>query len=167
MHHHELTYSFALPARPEWKSAESWICRFHHLLRDVLAEKEVESRLVVCGGEQKFGEFLCFLHHTAGDLVAGASKVAGSAQRKLRGAILQHGSILLQTSEHAPELPGIHDLAGRRLFTDQSLAALLAEKFAVATGAREESGAWTSEELGREPAIRSEKFASREWNARR
>ena len=68
-HHHELTYSFALPARPEWKSAESWICRFHHLLWDVLAEKEVESRLVVCGEEKKLGEFLCFLHHTAGDLV--------------------------------------------------------------------------------------------------
>ena len=167
VHHRELTYSFALPAKAEWKSPTSWICRFHQLLRDVLAERNVESRLVVRGEEQKFGEFLCFLHHTAGDLVVSGSKVAGSAQRKLRGAILQHGSILLQASEHAPELPGIHDLAGRRLFTDASLAALLAEKFAVATGARRESGDWSAGELERIPVILGEKYASEEWNARR
>src|SRR6266496_1780497 len=37
IHHHELTYSFALPSLPEWRSEESWICRFHQLLRDVLS----------------------------------------------------------------------------------------------------------------------------------
>src|SRR5437764_13503633 len=28
VHHHELTYSFALPATPPWKSDDSWVCRF-------------------------------------------------------------------------------------------------------------------------------------------
>jgi lipoate-protein ligase A len=167
VHHHELTYSFALPAKPEWNSPQSWICRFHHLLRDVLAENGVESSLVVCGEEKKLGEVLCFLDQTPGDLIIGASKVAGSAQRKLKGALLQHGSILLRSSEHAPELPGIHDLAGKELFTSESLAALLAVNFADVTGARMESQDWTVEEQDRVPVIRGEKYANSEWNRRR
>src|SRR4051794_5778823 len=69
VHQHELTYSFALPARPEWKSGQGWICRFHHLLRDVLANCGIASNLVVCGEEKKLGEVLCFLDQTPGDLL--------------------------------------------------------------------------------------------------
>jgi lipoate-protein ligase A len=167
VHHHELTYSFALPASPGWKSEEAWICRFHRLLRGVLAGHRIESNLVVCGGEQKRGEVLCFLHHTAGDLAMGGHKVAGSAQRKLRGAVLQHGSILLRASEHAPHLPGIHDLAGRDLFTPEGLAAELAARFAADTGAALEPGDWAAGESERMPRIRAEKYANPEWNTRR
>jgi 2-polyprenyl-6-methoxyphenol hydroxylase-like FAD-dependent oxidoreductase len=94
-------------------------------------------------------------------------KVAGSAQRKLKGALLQHGSILLRTSEHAPELPGIHDLSGKELFSLESLAELLAKRFAVATGARVEPGEWSAKERDRATAIRGEKYANEEWNCRR
>lgn len=167
VHHHELTYAVALPARPEWRSEESWICRVHRLVRDVLAAHGIESRLVVCGEEAKLGQVLCFLHQTPGDLVIENSKVAGSAQRKLRGALSQHGSILLRRSEHAPELPGINDFAGKDLFTPESLAELLKAKFAVATGARLEQGEWTAEELFRLPQIRSEKYANAGWNGKR
>ena len=96
VHDRELTYSFALPALPEWKSDDPWICRVHRLLRAVLLDRGVQSRVVVCGEEQKRSEVLCFLHHTPGDLVVEGSKVAGSAQRKMRGALLQHGSLLLR-----------------------------------------------------------------------
>jgi lipoate-protein ligase A len=167
VHHHELTYSFALPPTPAWKSEESWICRFHHVIRDVLSESGVASRLVLCGEEKKLDNVLCFLHHTAGDLVVNDSKVAGSAQRKLKGALLQHGSILLAASEHAPELPGIHDLAGRELFTPDSLATRLAEHFVDDTGARLETTDWTPDEDDRVQVIRREKYASEEWNGRR
>lgn len=167
IHHHELTYSFALPARPEWKSETSWICRMHYLVRDVLKEHGLSSNVVVCGEEQKLGEVLCFLHQTAGDLLINGSKVAGSAQRKLRGALLQHGSILLRRSEHAPELPGINDRAGQELFAPESLAKILAEKFATDTGATLEPGNWTREERTRTEEIRQEKYANAEWNAKR
>ena len=167
VHQHELTYSFALPARPEWKSKEGWICRFHHLLCDVLANRGIASNLVVCGEEKKLGEVLCFLDQTPGDLLIRGSKVAGSAQRKMRGALLQHGSILLRSSEHAPQLKGINDFAGRELLTPVSLAAVLAERFAGETNSRIESGEWTSEELSRVVEIRSEKYANPEWNSRR
>jgi lipoate-protein ligase A len=46
-------------------------------------------------------------------VVCEGAKIAGSAQRRRRGAVLQHGSILLARSPAAPELPGIVELAGR------------------------------------------------------
>jgi lipoate-protein ligase A len=167
VHHRELTYAFALPPGIAWKSAESWICRFHRLVQGALEDVGVASRLVVCGEEQKFGEVLCFLHQTPGDLLLDGSKVAGSAQRKLRGAILQHGSLLLRRSEFAPILPGMEDLAGRDLFTPQELAEQLTERFAKNTAAAIEPGNWSAEERDRIPEIEAQKYANPEWNAKR
>lgn len=167
VHHHELTYGLALPAGSVWKSAESWVCRFHHLVRDVLTDRGVASRMVLCGEERKLGEVLCFLHQTPGDLVIDGCKVAGSAQRKLRGALLQHGSLLLRRSEFAPELPGMCDLAGRDLFTPTELADLLIAQFAANTGAVIEPGDWTADELARISIIRADKYANPDWNTKR
>jgi lipoate-protein ligase A len=167
VHHRELTYSFALPPGSGWKSIDPWICRVHRLLRAELTERGVESHLVICGEEQKLGEVLCFLHQTPGDLVIGGAKVAGSAQRKLRGALLQHGTLLLRASEFAPQLPGMCDLAGRALFTPEELTGALTRRFAADTGATVEPGDWTADELVRVPQIRAEKYGNPEWNRRR
>jgi lipoate-protein ligase A len=67
--------------------------------------------------------FLCFQRRAPGDVVLGPFKIAGSAQRRAQGAILQHGSILLARSAAAVELPGIEDLAGIRLDAEQLLQA--------------------------------------------
>lgn len=167
VHHHELTYSFALPSGAEWKSPEPWICRFHRLVRAALAERGVKSRLVICGEEQKLGDVVCFLHHTPGDLAIDGAKVAGSAQRKLRGALLQHGSLLLRRSEFAPELPGIGDFAGTDLFTPQELADELTARFALEAGVSVDPGDWTAAELERTQQVKQEKYANPEWNGRR
>ncbi|MFO0803899.1 MAG: lipoate--protein ligase family protein [Gemmataceae bacterium] len=161
VHHRELTYGLALPNGREWRPAgEPWTCRFHHLLRDVLGEVGIESRAVLCGEEQRLGETLCFLHQTAGDLLIRGSKVAGSAQRKRHGALLQHGSILLERSEHASMLPGINDLTGASI-TPRSLAERLAAKFEA------RPGDWTDAERERTAAIRAEKYANPDWNFKR
>ena len=167
VHHHELTYAFALPPGPQWKSAESWICRFHHLLQGILTERGVDARLVICGEERKLGEVLCFLHQTPGDMLLQGSKVAGSAQRKLRGALLQHGSLLLRQSEFAPMLPGLEDLAGRDLFSPRELAEQLAERFARETSSIIEVGDWSNDERGRIPEIVEQKYENAEWNGKR
>jgi lipoate-protein ligase A len=167
VHHHELTYSFALPAGAEWKSTESWICRTHKMLQAVLMDCGLASRVVVCGEEQKLGEVLCFLHHTPGDLVIEGSKIAGSAQRKMRGALLQHGSLLLRRSEFAPQLLGMNDFAQREVFTPEELARRLVAKFAQEAGAVLQVGEWTHDEVARVQQIRAEKYANREWNEKR
>ena len=45
------------------------------------------------------------------DVVVGTDKILGSAQRRRRGAVLQHGSLVLRKSEFAPQFPGLFDLA--------------------------------------------------------
>ena len=167
VHHHELTYALALPAAKEWASAEHWICRFHHILQAVLAGRGVKSHAVVCGEEQKLGDLVCFLHQTPGDLLIGGSKVAGSAQRKMRGALLQHGSVLLRRSAFVPHLAGICDAPGAPEFAPTELAALLAAAFAADTGWAVTPGEWTAEELNRTAVIRAEKYADRDWNEKR
>jgi lipoyl(octanoyl) transferase len=54
--------------------------------------------------------FLCFQRRHCGDIVCQGHKVVGSAQRRLGRSVLQHGSILLDTSPAAPELPGLQTL---------------------------------------------------------
>jgi lipoyl(octanoyl) transferase len=167
VHHHELTYALALPSGKEWASAEHWICRFHHILQRVLAGHGVRSHAVVCGEEQKLGAVVCFLHQTPGDLLIGGSKVAGSAQRKMRGALLQHGSILLHRSEYVPNLAGICDIPSAPRLAPNQLADKLKAAFAADTGWELVSGAWTAEELSRTAAIRAEKYANPSWNEKR
>lgn len=167
VHHHELTYALALPPGKGWVSAEHWICRFHHIVQAVLAERGVRTHAVVCGEEQKLGPLVCFLHQTPGDLLLNGSKVAGSAQRKMRGALLQHGSILLRRSQFAPHLAGISDSPGAPEFVPNELAGALKQAFAVDTGWNVTPSDWTAEERERTATIRAEKYANREWNEKR
>jgi lipoate-protein ligase A len=167
VHHHELTYALALPSAKEWASPEHWICRFHHIVQAVLAERGIKSHAVVCGEEQKLGAVVCFLHQTPGDLLINGSKVAGSAQRKMRGALLQHGSILLHRSEFVPHLAGICDAPGAPQMQPVELAESLKVAFAEDTGWTVAPGAWTAEELARTTDIRAEKYANPAWNEKR
>ncbi|HJZ57323.1 MAG TPA: biotin/lipoate A/B protein ligase family protein [Gemmataceae bacterium] len=168
VHHDELTYAIALPPGVTWQpKGESWICRFHHVLQAVLADHGIRSRAVVCGEEKQLGEVLCFLHQTAGDVLIDGSKVAGSAQRKMRGALLQHGSILLGRSALAPQLPGIRELSGKTDLTREALAHGLCRQFAANTGWVIEEDDWTAAESARIPEIRAQKYANPEWNAKR
>lgn len=164
----ELTYSLALPAGELWQPrGESWICRVHHALQDTLRSVwGIESKLVVCGEEQKRGPLLCFLHQTAGDLLVDGHKVAGSAQRKHKGALLQHGSILLRQSYLTPLLPGIRELTTHNISFDD-LAIALTRRLAVDTGWHFAPAAWTTEELATTQRIEMEKFGAVTWNEKR
>lgn len=77
------------------------------------------------GSHMPSGEpFLCFQRRNVGDVICREFKVCGSAQRRKRGALLQHGSILLERSSAAPELPGIVDLTGVRMERDDLIREL-------------------------------------------
>ena len=164
----ELTYSLALPAGKEWQpKGESWICRMHEYLRETVeAVWGIESKLVACGAEQKLGPVLCFRHQTPGDLLVGGHKIAGSAQRKHKGALLQHGSFLLRQSPFAPSLPGLLELTQKAITADE-LAIALARRVAVETGWHLHPGPWTDDELRAARRIEIEKYGSIAWNEKR
>lgn len=62
--------------------------------------------------------FLCFQRRTPVDLVIGEHKVLGSAQRRNRWGLLQHGSLLLRASPCFPSLLGVEDLVDPDVFPD-------------------------------------------------
>jgi lipoate-protein ligase A len=166
VHHHEVTYALALPAGKPWISNEPWTCRMHRLIATALDPLGVTLRTVVCGEEKKLDDLLCFHHYTPGDLAIGPRKVVGSAQRKLRGAILQHGSILLRQSPHTPSLPGIRELSGIDL-SAKAVADLVLKQLELQTEWKMEEGKWSNAEQEQIQQIREEKYAANEWNCKR
>jgi len=113
VHHHELTYSFVAPLRDRFSNqGQQFVRLFHEALAALLSDCGSDARLV-CETESAGGQppFLCFQRRCALDVVLGGYKVLGSAQRRYRGALLQHGSLLLAASPHASELKGLRELA--------------------------------------------------------
>lgn len=132
LHDRELTYSLSLPAsHPLARQAPALYNRMHRALVAVLATRGVRAALwgTVLGegvpSPAPAEPFLCFARRTAADVIvprpqadssAGATvKIAGSAQRRRQGAILQHGAVLLAASPSAPELPGLREATGLEL----------------------------------------------------
>jgi lipoate-protein ligase A len=167
VHHHEVTYALALPAGPPWqgRAGECVVC-VHAVLVAALGKLGVAVRSCGPGETRKLDPVLCFLHHTAGDLLIGPHKVVGSAQRKRRGAVMQHGGILLATSPHTPQLPGIAELTGRRLEPRELAQAVVAE-LAAATGWLLVAGGWGVDERNQIDRIATEKYANPRWNEKR
>lgn len=111
LHHHEQTYSCSLPpthqlAQQPYRLYEE----IHAVFASWLTECGVQVTARGNNSEQKDEPFLCFLRTAAPDLVVSGHKILGSAQRRRRGAVLQHGSLLLEASEHGPKLLGLREL---------------------------------------------------------
>jgi lipoyl(octanoyl) transferase len=155
----DLTYALALPADKHFHTGESWLCRVHHAIQSALSNFGVRSEGVVCGAEKKLGPVLCFLHQTPADILVGPHKVAGSAQRKNRGALLQHGTIRLRTSRFTPELPGIYELTGKRIVPGE-LAASMAQQLSIAEG-------WKAQPAPLPAPADAAKYESESWTHRR
>lgn len=165
MHHHEITYSLALPSGAPWHTSESWICRMHHAVANALQSFGIAAHTVVCGEEQRLGPMLCFQHQTPGDLLIAGHKVAGSAQRRPHGAMLQHGSILLKQSEHAP-VPGIAELSGVHV-DGVTLKKAILQALKEDTGWAFEPDEWTQTEREAAGQFEREKYSSPAWNEKR
>jgi lipoate-protein ligase A len=98
-------------------------------------------------------------------LLIGAAKVVGSAQRKHRGALLQHGGILLATTPHAPTLAGIADLTGRDL-APHSLQGAVVGSFEKMLRVVLQPGELDSEQSDIKH-LEESKYRTASWNSRR
>lgn len=116
LHDDEWTYSCALPVTHPLRHLPLNVYEVvHQAIIKSLATQNIVSQLrksvtPIVTSETSEEPFLCFLRSDPRDVVLKGFKIAGSAQRRRKGTILQHGSILLRASQYTPEVPGICDL---------------------------------------------------------
>ncbi len=169
LHDRELTYSFVV--RDEGIGGHRALYdAFHETLVEVLADWGILGTLFsaagVAGKPEAASPFLCFQRRAEGDVLVEGAKVCGSAQRRHRGAILQHGSVLLRQSPQAPELPGLLELTGFELEPDvvrERWCARLSARLAV----NWRIGPLSTVEIERALSVQSDKFGSESWTGRR
>jgi len=166
LHDLELTYSLALPIEHSLLSAGP--NRLYEMAHDaVIASLAVENVHVArCGSTDdsnaRHGPFFCFERRHCYDVLNGQDKIAGSAQRRTRQAVLQHGSIILanrfdQQSTASLTLP--FDESIEKLRT--SLPVDIAKVF----GINVEAGSWLeSERMATDTFIK--KYSGEEWTRR-
>jgi lipoate-protein ligase A len=115
IHAEELTYSFCIPVVSNRDDrASAFYFAFHETFIEELASRGVQAR--ICGEPERVQvveePFLCFLRRAEADVLLGEHKIGGSAQRRRRDALLQHGSMLLRSTIASPELAGVEDISG-------------------------------------------------------
>ena len=108
LHDFELTYSIVLPGTHPLAAHRDELYRaVHGSLIEALGQLGIAARL--CQPAHKIEAvrepFLCFQRRSPGDVLIGQTKICGSAQRRRYGAVLQHGSLIWQTSAAAPNCP--------------------------------------------------------------
>jgi lipoate-protein ligase A len=113
LHDRELTYALVLPrSHPRVRTAADLYAAVHGAIGQALQERGVPvlRRGHVHLGEKRPRPLLCFTDRDPEDMVIDDVKILGSAQRRRPDAVLQHGSLLLDSSVKAPELRGLANL---------------------------------------------------------
>ena len=117
VHGSDLTYAAAVPKSHPWgASPQVFYDALHGAMVEVLADHGIQAWPYPVGGEglaisaddaatgHDASPFFCFDRRAAGDLVMAGpakgtfSKIMGSAQRRLSGVVLQHGSLLVRSN---------------------------------------------------------------------
>lgn len=169
LHADELTYSLALPAghalagdRPEQLYA--WM---HARIAEAAALLGGRTEPKGDGAASaRGGPFLCFECAARFDLVAGPGreKLAGSAQRRTRAGVLQHGSVVLARTHPVQPSAALDELLGRAVSFDEFAAALAS---AVRTAGLLLGDPRPSEPAADRLAAEIARFAGEEWTKRR
>lgn len=180
-HDDELTYAVTAPAGA-WGGLRESYARINRALAAGLRALGVSAETSPSASSPKSGlaAGACFAAPAPGEVTAGGRKLVGSAQWRHRGALLQHGSILLSNGQAtvaalrrgsasrvraAPAAIGLAELLGRRPGTEELVAALatgLGAEFGDPVG----SGALSAAE--REAAERLEaRYRDDAWTWRR
>lgn len=182
VHDRELTYSLCMPSQERWSRENRGLYDSVHeailaTFRQFDVSPELYSDGFSSGGEGGLGgcgaqrpqataPFLCFQRRASGDVILGGHKIGGSAQRRGKLALLQHGSILLQKSDFAPELPGVAEIAGISLDPETFSKSFL-DQLARELNLQFEVGNLVESLLKRALEIEQQTFAATGWNENR
>ncbi len=165
LHDSELTYSLAVPSAHPLGRRRQWTYEaIHQTLIAVLSERGIQANLYGTPqpGGQRSGDFMCFSRRSSGDIVVGDVKIAGSAQRRVADAVLQHGSVLLRRTSVAPELPGLCEITGKAIETGD-LMHVWRQRLAEVLRFRWREDSLSREEEEHVARIAAKKFGHSSW----
>lgn len=183
LHDREVTYSLAVPRSHPLASKTQALYRTVHeavlqFLSGRITENVVDNQLSICDSAPSLTSseepFLCFQRRSRGDVLwqssvggspQGTHKIVGSAQRRRRGAVLQHGSVLLGRSALAPELPGFSELSKIELSPEDAIKNLSLQ---IANSLQLALQSLAGEhQLSAAKVLNHQKYSSPEWTERR
>lgn len=163
LHADELTYSLALPLGHSLvgSNLNDLYLRMHEAAIAALADLGIHAAR--CGTtvetHAQRGPFFCFQRRHCLDVLVGNDKIVGSAQRRIRDAVLQHGSIILD----AP-FPQQKSFAGRAV-NDDVLGRIISA-IQRNLGVNIEEGSWSTDEKADAEKLR-DKYLDPAWTKRR
>lgn len=181
MHDQELTYSLCVPSANRWSSKNSDLyVTIHQIMIELLAQEGHQASLYRELGDPPPSKtadfpiatnidpnaFMCFQRRSPGDVVLDGYKIVGSAQRRVQNALLQHGSILLEKSKFAPELPGIREVCGSPMDVEKTIKKLksaVENRLQICLNVGKLSK--IEDDFARQAQIAF--FGNRQWNSRR
>ncbi|MEC8252094.1 MAG: hypothetical protein VX044_02695 [Planctomycetota bacterium] len=109
-HGDELTYSLALDAAALPKELAASYALVHDAIVSALASLGVSCQRAREGSMSARPEDRwCFAHPVQGDLLTDRGKLCGSAQRRERGRVLHHGSLVIERPAATPFVAAIAD----------------------------------------------------------
>jgi lipoate-protein ligase A len=162
-----VTYSLTAPVPDRvHRQLGHWYDLCHAAWIEALSVTGVNAHLCPRTDPDRESAFLCFQRRTAGDLLIEETKIGGSAQRRHQAAALQHGSLLLERSPAAPELPGIAEMSPQEL-VGVAWRDTWIEEIAARLNVVWEPGAISDEESDLATTLRREKFGNSQWTLRR
>lgn len=166
LHDLELTYSLTLPlGHPLLADGTANVLydHVHQAFARLLTQfgVSIESGPVGGGGCSHRGPFFCFARHSCFDLLVGGRKLMGSAQRRTRSAVLQHGSLILDS--RFAQQPSATVAAHADLDVDTHLPDLAR---AIIEDAPATPGRFTEDEHRLAEALRA-KYAGDAWTRKR
>ena len=195
VHGSDLTYAAAVPKSHPWgASPQVFYDALHGAMVEALAQHGIDARpypaagTLPPGGDGAVGSearpvpdesrFFCFDRRAAGDLVMAGptegtfSKIMGSAQRRLAGVVLQHGSLLLHSNtsvDGAARHRGVADLLAEQRPIDRvALSRAWGRRIATALGGSlHEQGASFLSAHQHDIAALALRFREDRWTARR
>ncbi len=176
LHDLEVTYSLIMPVtHPLVAGRPNHLYTLAHEAVIVAIGHGVQMRgsdSSACDASAQRGPFFCFARRHGLDVVVddpncpcGIAKIAGSAQRRTKTAILQHGSIMLDSRYTQHPVATWSQLAGKTIEFNQAVAQLI-PTFEHSVGMSFARDSWHAAELQRANAIEV-RYAGAGWTIHR
>lgn len=170
LHDDELTYALILPIRGPKESVTS-IEAMYQIVHDayIRSLERLGVRADYRGGEDRGnaqrGPFFCFARRHRLDLVVGKDKLLGSAQRRVKNAVLQHGSLILGRRFQQQPSAAVAEAAQREVDMELFIRGVI-EVISEHLELKVVEGAMSEDEMSRLGRLRA-KYEGAEWNQQR